>query len=164
MAVSSSEVAARGAWLRAGAVLACVVAADQLTKHFVDQSIGPGEHRSVVPGVQLVHAINDGVAFSVSAGGPTLVVVVIAIAIVAIVAFFVTHVDRPLLWLPAGLMVGGALGNLVDRVRTGAVTDFIKLPAWPAFNVADMAITFGVLTLVYVLEGPPARDGTPRDA
>ena len=158
MDVSSSELAARGAWLRAASVLACVVVADQLTKHLVNQSIGPGEHRSVVPGVQLVHAINDGVAFSVSAGGPLLVAIVIAVAIIAIVVFFVTHVDRPLLWLPAGLMVGGAVGNLADRVRDGAVTDFIKLPHWPAFNVADACITVGVIVLLFVLR----EDRSPR--
>lgn len=139
-------------------MLAGVVAADQLTKHLVDQSIGPGEHRSVVPGVQLVHAINDGVAFSVSAGGPRLVVIVIAVAIVAIVAFFVTHVERRLLWLPAGLMVGGAVGNLADRIRDGAVTDFIKLPHWPAFNIADACITLGVILLLFVLR----EDRSPR--
>jgi signal peptidase II len=149
---------ARGAWLRAGIVLGLVVLADQVTKRVVDGSIAPGEHRSVLPGVQLVHAVNDGVAFSVSAGGPRIVVVVIALAIVAIVAYFVTHVDRPLLWLPAGLLVGGAVGNLADRVRDGAVTDFIKLPHWPAFNLADMSITFGVVALLYVLRD----DGSPR--
>ncbi|MGI8801847.1 MAG: signal peptidase II [Solirubrobacteraceae bacterium] len=149
---------ARGAWLRAGVVLGCVVIADQITKHLVDSSIGPTEHRSILPGLQLVHAVNEGVAFSVRAGGPQIVVVVIAIAIVAIVAYFVTHVERPLLWLPAGLMVGGALGNLVDRVRNGAVTDFIKLPHWPAFNLADASITIGVIALLFVLRD----DGSPR--
>ena len=62
--------------------------------------------------------------------------------------------ERSWLWLPTGLLVGGAIGNLIDRVVHGAVTDFIKLPLWPAFNVADMAITFGVLALLWVLEGP----------
>ena len=57
------------------------------------------------------------------------------------------------MWLPTGLLVGGAIGNIIDRLRDGAVTDFLKLPHWPAFNVADMAITFGVLALFYVLEG-----------
>ena len=60
---------------------------------------------------------------------------------------------RPWLWLPTGMLVGGAIGNLIDRVANGQVTDFIKLPAWPAFNVADMSITFGVLILLWVLEG-----------
>jgi len=89
-------------------------------------------------------------------------VVVVALAVVALVAYFATHLDKPLVWLPTGMLLGGALGNIIDRVRDGAVTDFIKLPAWPAFNVADMSITFGVLTLLYVIERPgdaAARDG-----
>ena len=61
------------------------------------------------------------------------------------------------MWLPTGLLIGGAAGNLIDRAREGAVTDFVDLPLWPAFNVADAAITIGVLTLLYVLEGPPSR-------
>ena len=65
--------------------------------------------------------------------------------------------DRRLVWLPTGLLIGGATGNLLDRVREGSVTDFVDLPLWPAFNVADMAITVGVLALLYVLEGPPSR-------
>ncbi len=142
---------ARGASLRAAAVLAVVVLLDQLTKHLVDTSIGPDGHLAVLPGLHLVHAVNHGVAFSFSAGGPRLLVVVIALAIAAIVAYFLTHVHRRLLWLPAGLMVGGALGNLADRVRNGAVTDFIKLPHWPAFNLADTSITIGVIVLLYIL-------------
>ncbi len=149
-----------GAWLRAATVLAAVVAADQLTKHLVDQGIGPGEQRALLPGVHLVHEINHGIAFSVSAGGPRIVVVVIALAIAGIVAYFLTHIERPLLWLPAGLMVGGALGNLADRLRDGAVTDFIKLPHWPAFNLADTAITLGVVALLLVLR----EDGSSRPA
>jgi signal peptidase II len=63
------------------------------------------------------------------------------------------HPTRPWLWLACGLLVGGALGNLIDRIAHGSVTDFIKLPLWPAFNLADTAITFGVFALLYVLEG-----------
>ena len=59
---------------------------------------------------------------------------------------------RRLIWLPTGLLLGGAAGNLIDRVRLGAVTDFVKLPHWPAFNVADICITVGVIVLIYVLE------------
>ena len=72
----------------------------------------------------------------------------------ALVAYFAVRPQRPLLWLPTGLLVGGAIGNLIDRISNGSVTDFIKLPFWPAFNISDMAITFGVLVLLYVLEGP----------
>ena len=84
-------------------------------------------------------------------------------ALAALLVFFARHRDRPLVWLPTGLLIGGATGNLIDRVREAAVTDFIDFPAWPAFNVADMAITFGVLTLLYVLEGPPRVDAGGAD-
>ncbi|MEA2296824.1 MAG: signal peptidase, partial [Solirubrobacteraceae bacterium] len=58
--------------------------------------------------------------------------------------------------VPTGMLIGGAVGNLIDRARGDGVTDFVKVPLWPAFNVADVAITFGVLALVYVLEKPRA--------
>ncbi|MEA2273256.1 MAG: signal peptidase, partial [Solirubrobacteraceae bacterium] len=60
---------------------------------------------------------------------------------------------------PTGLLIGGALGNLLDRLGDGEVTDFIKLPLWPAFNLADVAITLGVLALVYVIEAAPDPHG-----
>jgi signal peptidase II len=143
-------------WSYAALVAGVVVAADQLTKHLIKSSLAEGDHRDLIPGLQLVHATNNGVAFSVSAGGPTLVLVVIGIAVAGIVGYFATHHDRPLVWLPTGMMVGGALGNLVDRIRLGAVTDFIKLPHWPAFNLADTSITLGVVVLLFVLRD----DGT----
>ncbi len=70
----------------------------------------------------------------------------------ALIAFFITHIHRRLVWLPTGLLIGGAAGNLIDRIRLGAVTDFIKFPHWPAFNVADICVTVGVISLIYVLE------------
>jgi signal peptidase II len=79
------------------------------------------------------------------------------VTLVVLVAFVLRHSARPLVWLPVGLLLGGAAGNLIDRAREGAVTDFIDLPLWPAFNVADVAITFGVLLLLWVLEGPSRR-------
>jgi signal peptidase II len=61
------------------------------------------------------------------------------------------------LWLPVGMLLGGALGNLLDRVRDGAVTDFIDPVLWPAFNVADTCIVLGVLGLLWVIEGTTVR-------
>jgi signal peptidase II len=148
-----------GPWARAGLLLALVVVVDQVTKHLVRSGIAPGDEDSILPAVKLVHVRNKGVAFGALGGGGALVVVVIAIALCALVVYFATHARRPLAWLPTGLLIGGAAGNVVDRIRDGAVTDFIKLPAWPAFNVADMAITFGVLSLLYVLE---RSDGAAR--
>ena len=146
-------------------VLAAVVlVADQVSKALVRGSIGRGERVDVLPGIDFVNARNTGVAFGFFAGGGTVVALVAAAALVALLAFFATHLTRPLVWLPTGLLIGGALSNILDRVRDGSVIDFIKLPlGWPPFNLADMAITVGVLTLLYVLEGPPSRGTDRRD-
>ena len=134
-------------------VAVAVVVADQATKAVVRSSIGEFERVTVIPGVlHLVHARNSGVAFSVFSGGGAFVVIVAVVAIGALVAFFLTHLHRRLVWLPTGMLLGGAAGNLIDRARLGAVTDWIQLPHWPAFNLADICITLGVLLLIYVLE------------
>jgi signal peptidase II len=145
-------------WLRAAAVTAVVIALDQATKALVRAHVALSDSDSVLPGVEIVHVRNKGVAFNQLAGGGALVSVVVGAALLALLAYFATHLDKPLVWLPTGMLLGGALGNIIDRLRDGAVTDFIKLPAWPAFNVADMSITFGVLVLLYVIE----RDGAAR--
>jgi signal peptidase II len=149
-------------WLKAAAVAVAVVVLDQATKALVRSNIRVGETDGVFPGVDLVHVRNEGVAFSRFSGGGTIVTVIVAIALIALVAYFVTHLHKPLVWLPTGMLLGGALGNIIDRARYGAVTDFIKLPAWPAFNIADVSITFGVIVLLYVTEF--RRDGAAREA
>jgi signal peptidase II len=145
-------VNARGTILRTVLVAVAVVVADQATKAIVRHSLDPFERVKVVPGVHLVRSQNSGVAFSVFSGGGPVVVVVAVLALGALLAFFVTHLHRRLVWLPTGLLLGGAAGNLIDRIRLGGVTDFVQLPHWPAFNVADACITVGVLVLVWVLE------------
>jgi signal peptidase II len=145
-------VNARATIVRAAVVAVAVVAADQAVKAIVRGALAPGERRHLLPGVEIVHSSNSGVAFSLFSGGGPLVVVVAALALAALLAFFLTHLGRRLVWLPTGLLVGGAAGNLVDRLRDGAVTDFVKLPHWPAFNLADVCITFGVLSLAWVVE------------
>ena len=142
------------AFARAVIVAAVVIALDQLTKHTVATGIAPGEEKKFLPLVHLVHVRNTGVAFSIFSGGGTLVLVFTLLALAMLVGYFARHPERPWLWVPTGMLVGGAIGNLIDRIANGAVTDFIKLPHWPAFNVADMSITFGVLALLWVLEGP----------
>ena len=151
-----------GQWLRAAAVTAVVIALDQATKAIVRSSVALGDKDGVLPGVEIVHVRNEGVAFNQLGGGGTIVAIVVGVALVALLAYFATHLHKPLVWLPTGMLLGGALGNIIDRIRDGAVTDFVKLPAWPAFNVADTSITFGVLVLLYVLERP--RDGAARHA
>jgi signal peptidase II len=143
------------AYLRAALVLVAVLGIDQLSKRIVAHDITPGEQVKLLPGVQLVHTRNHGVAFGLAAGDQTLVTIFVALALVVLLAYFFTHAERPLVWLPTGLLLGGALGNLIDRVRTGAVVDFIKLPlGWPPFNLADASIVIGVVLLLVVIESP----------
>jgi signal peptidase II len=141
-------------FMRAGLVLAVVLGLDQLTKHTIAAGIADGQTRKFLPAVQLVHVRNTGVAFGLLSGGGTLVLVFTLASLAVLVGYLALRPDRSGLWLATGLLLGGALGNLIDRLAEGAVTDFIKLPLWPAFNVADIAITFGVLTLLWVFEEP----------
>lgn len=148
----------RGAFLRAAIVLVVVIGLDQLTKHTVATGIAVGEQKKFLPGINLVHVRNNGVAFGLFSSGGVLVLVITLLALAVLLAYFLRRTTRPWLWLPTGMLIGGAVGNLIDRVAVGSVIDFIKLPLWPAFNVADMSITFGVLALLWVLEGKRTRD------
>ncbi len=148
---------------RALAVLVVVFGLDRLTKHLVVTGIPVGETHKFLPAISLVHVRNNGVAFGFLAGGGAIVLVITLAALTALVAYLLWRPERPLLWLPTGMLLGGAVGNLFDRIASGAVTDFIKFPLWPAFNLADTSITFGVFVLLYVLEGP-APCAAPRPA
>jgi signal peptidase II len=140
-------------------VLVAVIGLDQLTKHTIATGISPGERQKFLPLIDLVHVRNNGVAFGLLSSGGALVLTITLLALAVLMGYFVLRPTRPWLWLPTGMLIGGAVGNLIDRVATGSVIDFIKLPAWPAFNVADMSITFGVLALLWVLEGKRERRG-----
>jgi signal peptidase II len=143
----------RSAFERAGALLVAVLALDQLTKHTIATGVAAGDTQKFLPGISFVHVRNTGVAFGIFSGGGALVLAFTMLALAGLLFYFIRRPDRPWLWIPTGLLIGGAIGNLIDRLANGAVTDFIKLPLWPAFNVADMSITFGVLSLLWVLEG-----------
>jgi signal peptidase II len=150
---SAAATAPRAVWLRALLVLVVVLVADQLSKHAVEHSIVAGEERGVLPGVQLVNTRNHGVAFGFLPGDQTLVTVLIGLALLALLAYFARHLRDRLIWLPTGMLIGGALGNIIDRLRHGSVTDFIKLPlGWPPFNLADSSITLGILALYLVID------------
>ena len=137
-----------------------VVVADQASKALVRTELPRGEDRDLVLGARLVHVQNDGVAFGQLGGSGLLVGVVVVAALIGLITYFALHRDTPLIWLPTGLLLGGALGNVIDRIHEGAVTDFIKLPRWPAFNVADMAVTVGVVLLLIVIELDARRSRT----
>ncbi|HEX8742544.1 MAG TPA: signal peptidase II [Thermoleophilaceae bacterium] len=146
--------AAARAWRLAAATAALVVAADQALKQLVVGSIARGESRDVFFGIDLTYVRNEGVAFGALGDGGTLVVLLTAAALGLLTLYFAFNARRPMLWLPAGAVAGGALGNLADRARDGAVIDYVDPVLWPAFNLADAAIVLGILGLLYVIEGP----------
>jgi signal peptidase II len=144
------SAAATRAWLRAGALCLLVLVADQVAKHFVERDIVLGEVVDVLGPLKLTLSHNNGVAFGLAGGGGVGLVVITMVALGVVVYLFSRDPSRPWMWVATGLLGGGAFGNLIDRVRVGAVTDFIKLPHWPPFNLADCCITVGVILLVLI--------------
>jgi signal peptidase II len=139
------------AWTRALLVVAGVLVVDQVSKALVRADITSGDSVRVTSFFHLVNTRNTGIAFG-GLGGTWLVGVLVVIALIGIVAVFNSYATRRLAWLPAGLLLGGALGNIIDRVHDSGVTDFLKFPHWPQFNIADVAITIGVLSLFFVID------------
>jgi signal peptidase II len=147
------------AWTRAGATLATVLALDQALKQLAVASLERGVSENVFFGIDLNLVRNTGVAFGAFANTGALVMVLTAVALVVLIGYFARHATRRGLWLPVGMLLGGALGNLADRVREGSVIDFIDPVLWPAFNLGDACIVLGVLGLLYVVEGDDEGKG-----
>lgn len=134
------------------AVAAVVLVVDQLTKRLAVGAIDRGQVEQVLPFLDLVHVRNEGVAFSSFSGQPWIVGLLVASALAALTWWFLRNRTVRLAWLAAGMLAGGAVGNVLDRLIEGAVIDFLKPPNWPAFNVADMAVVGGMALLVLVVE------------
>jgi len=145
--------------LTRGLVTAVLVAAlDQLSKaailaYFARRALG--EHEVVTSFFNLTLTYNRGISFGLFNGGAGLNALVFSLAAAAIVALLVlwlNRVESPFLAVAIGLIVGGAAGNVIDRIRLGAVVDFLDFHAgslhWPAFNVADSAICIGVAAML----------------
>jgi signal peptidase II len=141
----------------AAATAGLIVAIDQATKQLAITNIARGDEVSVFPGLELTNTRNTGVAFGALEGGGLIVAILIGISLALLVGYFAVNLDKPWLWLPVGMLLGGALGNLADRAREGAVIDFIDPVRWPAFNVADSCIVVGVLLLLWLVEGRQRR-------
>lgn len=137
------------AWRLAAALAGIVVILDQAAKAAVEANLVPGETIDVLGPFELTLSHNTGVAFGLAPGGGTRLVLVTALALGVVAWLFSRDPTRPLMWPAAGLLAGGALGNLADRIRVDAVTDYIAIGSWPAFNLADVAVTFGVALLAY---------------
>ena len=152
-------------------VILFVVAADQATKALIMQSFAPYEVRSVIDGLfNLVYVTNTGAAFSFLAdAGPWRHWFFVAVALLAIVGFtggwWAWARDKRLLTVAMAMIVAGAIGNLIDRLRFGAVVDFLDVMLgsyhWPAFNVADSAICVGagLYIVAAMLVERPQKEG-----
>jgi signal peptidase II len=139
-------------WLALVAIALAAVAADQLTKHIVTGTLQLDDGVHVLGPLWIRHVQNSGIAFGLFAQATAVVIVVTGIAIAWMLAFFARAGGRhPILPVGLGLVIGGSVSNLVDRVRLGYVTDFIDLRWWPAFNLADSFICIGVIVLLGAL-------------
>ena len=138
------------AWALAGVVCGLVFAADQAAKAAIEAHLVIGQDEDVLGPLELTLSHNRGVAFGLAGGAGVKLVLTTALALGAIGFLFSRNPQRPGMWLAVGLVAGGAVGNLADRIRADAVTDFILVGSWPAFNLADVSITLGVLLLVYL--------------
>ena len=149
---SRSFAATRRQWLLLAAIAVAAVIADQVTKHLVAGNLSLGEGLHVVGPLTIRHVRNSGIAFGLFSNGTAGIIVVTAIAIGWMLAYFARSGARhPVLPVALGLVIGGSLSNLADRVRLGFVTDFIDFRYWPAFNVADSCIVIGVGILLAAL-------------
>jgi signal peptidase II len=125
-----------------------VVIADQLTKWLVGASLAPNAFLSIIDGIGLTSLRNTGASFGMLQG-QNAVLIVVSVIVGALILWrkkLAPWKGGPVL---CGLILGGLLGNLIDRVYFGSVLDFIQVGWWPAFNIADSALTLGVIGLVY---------------
>jgi signal peptidase II len=139
---------------RAVAVAGMIVAADQISKAVVVADIARGATVDVLPFLELTNVRNDGVAFGLGSASVLLIGLTVLV-LVAILAYLSMGGLGPRYWLSGGLLVGGAVSNLADRVRIGSVVDWIHFSHWPTFNLADVAIVVGVFCLVLLPPGDP---------
>jgi signal peptidase II len=144
------SAAQKRAWLLAGALGGAVLLLDQAIKAIVEDRLVPGEQVDLLGPIGLTLAHNEGVAFGL-AGGSVLPLIAFAVLALGFVGFLLArNPSVPGMWVAVGLVAGGALGNLVDRLRAGEVTDYIEIGSWPPFNLADVAITVGVAVFALI--------------
>lgn len=135
------------AWRLSLALCGLVVALDQGAKALVESQLVPGQHVEVVGPLEIVLSHNQGVAFGLASGAGAALIALTLAALAFVGYLFAREPTRPGMWVAVGLLAGGALGNLADRLRADAVTDYVAILSWPPFNLADAAITVGVILL-----------------
>ena len=155
-------------WLSLAAVALAAVGADQLTKAIVTSRLDLNDEVHVIGPFSIHHVTNSGIAFGLFASATSIVILLTGLAVAWMLYFFARSGSRhPVLPVALGLVIGGSMSNLVDRVRLGHVTDFLDLRYWPAFNLADSFIVIGVGVLLVALlaaEREPRRARHVRDA
>jgi signal peptidase II len=135
---------------------------DQGSKALATSLVASGDRVEVLPFLSIENTRNEGVAFGLGGDISAVLIGATIVLLVGLLTFLAYRArSGATVWLPAALLVGGALGNLADRVRDGAVTDFIDLPLWPTFNLADLAIIAGVLLLLLDAERPERPGSGP---
>ena len=137
-------------WALAGILCAVVVAGDQAVKAVVEAQLVLGEEVDGLGPIGITLSHNRGVAFGLAGGAGIGLVLLTVVALAVIGWLFARDPARRGMWIAVGLLSGGALGNLIDRLASGAVTDYIEIGPWPPFNLADVAITTGVLLMVWI--------------
>jgi signal peptidase II len=139
-------------WIGLAAVALAALGADQLTKLVVSDHLGLDENIHVVGPLSIHHVQNSGIAFGLFSSATAAVIVLTAVAVGWMLIFFARSGARhPILPAALGLVTGGSVSNLIDRVRLGHVTDFLDFKYWPAFNLADSFIVIGVVILFVTL-------------
>jgi signal peptidase II len=160
--VERSLAAGTRQWTGLGLVALAAVGADQATKVLVSSQLALGDEVDVAGPLSIHHVQNSGIAFGLFSSATTLVIALTAVAVAWMLAFFARSGARhPVLPVGLGLVVGGSVSNLADRVRLGHVTDFLDVRFWPAFNLADTFIVVGVVVLLGALL---AAERAPRRA
>ena len=161
ISVAARSLAAQPShWLSLAAVALAAVFADQLTKHVVASEVALDHEVQVIGPFSIHHVQNSGIAFGLFSSATAAVIVLTMIAVAWMIGYFARSGARhPLLPVAVGLLIGGSVSNLADRVRLGHVTDFLDLRYWPAFNLADSFIVIGVAVLLGALV---AADRGPR--
>ncbi len=154
-----------GLWQWGGLAVVAVAAilADQVTKHIVTHTLGLDDAEHVIGPLSIHHVQNSGIAFGLFSSATAGVTVITAIAVIWMLAFFARSGSRhPVLPAALGLLIGGSVSNLIDRIRLGHVTDFIDFRYWPAFNLADSFIVLGVVILLGALVVTDRKPQPPR--
>ena len=152
VSVAHRSLAAQGfQWMAFVALAAATALVDQLGKQLAATRLALGETVDLVGPLSLTHVRNSGIAFGLLSSFTATIGLVTALVLIVLVAWFArAGASHPLAPLALGLIAGGSLSNLVDRLRLGYVTDYLSVPHWPSFNLADCFIVAGVAVVVAV--------------